>query len=509
MKVIAMYLPQYHRIPENDRWWGDGFTDWTAVRGAESLYEGHNQPRIPLNDNYYDLLEHDVMAWQAELMKKYEIDGLCMYHYWFKDGKRILEKPVENLLCWKDIYMPFCFCWANETWARSWSNIQNKNVWTDTYEKEQFVGDNGILLEQKYGNEDQWREHFYYLLPFFKDERYIKIDGRPLFLIYKAESVPCLIEMLYCWRTLCRLCDLPDIYVVGSESNMSGGACMDAELNYQPARSKGRMPKSWQYTKNGVSILEYDDVWNDILSKKTSKRTFLEGIVGYDDTPRRGRKGCIVDHSTPEKFSYYLTELLAKSAACGKDMVFLNAWNEWGEGMYLEPDQKFGEEYLSAIPVAKQNYRNRIGKYEYIENLIGKTEAEKIERIKKEAEKDKFYLHVLDKWMTRREAGFSVVDWMKRENYKNIAIYGFGILGRHLCNELYDTEIKVEYIIDQRKDSIHTGYTIYLPSEIFPEAEVVVVTAIWDYHIVYGKLKEKGIEKIVSLESILNEGHDQ
>lgn len=508
MNVIAMYLPQYHRTPENDRWWGDGFTDWTAVRGAENLYEGHNQPRIPLNENYYNLLDHDVMSWQADLMEKFEVDGVCLYHYWFKDGRKILEKPAENLLHWKDIHMPFCFCWANETWARSWSTIQNKNAWADNYEIDQDVEENGILLEQEYGKEEQWKEHFYYLLPFFKDERYIKIDGKPLFLIYKAENIPCLIEMLNYWKALCSLCDLPDIYVIGSENNIPSRECLDGKLIYQPAKSKGRIPKSWGYTKNSVTILEYDDVWNDILSEKITNKTFLEGVIGYDDTPRRGKNGCIVEHSTPEKFSYYLTELLAKSAACGTDIVFLNAWNEWGEGMYLEPDQKYGEKYLSAIPTAKKNYKNRISKYECIENLVEETEIEKIDRIKKEAEKDRFYLHILDKWMTQRERGFSIVDWMKRQNYKKIAIYGYGILGKHLHNELCDSEIEVEYIIDQRKNSIHTEHTVYLPSELFPEVEMAVVTALYDYPIVYKNLKDKGINKIVSLDSILNENQD-
>ena len=118
MKVIAMYLPQFHRVKENDEWWGEGFTEWTAVRGAKQLFNGHYQPRIPQNRNYYDLLEKDTMLWQASLMKQYGIDGMCIYHYWFKDGRKILEKPAENLLQWKDVDMPFCFSWANETWAR-------------------------------------------------------------------------------------------------------------------------------------------------------------------------------------------------------------------------------------------------------------------------------------------------------------------------------------------------------------------------------------------------------
>ena len=133
MKVIAMYLPQFHKVKENDEWWGDGFTDWVSARQAVPLFDDHYQPHIPQNRNYYDLTDKKTILWQAELMKKYGVDGVCMYHYWFKDGRKILEKPAENLLQWKDVNMPYCFCWANETWARSWSNIKG-NVWSNLSE---------------------------------------------------------------------------------------------------------------------------------------------------------------------------------------------------------------------------------------------------------------------------------------------------------------------------------------------------------------------------------------
>ena len=175
MKILAKYLPQFHRTRENDAWWGEGFTEWTAVKKAAPLFEGHDQPRVPKDENYYDLLQKETMLWQASLMEKYGIDGMCIYHYWFKDGRQVLEKPAENLLRWKEVPMPFCFCWANETWARSWSKIQNKNHWSDIYEQKKSNGSSGILLDQKYGREPEWKAHFEYLLPFFRDERYIKV----------------------------------------------------------------------------------------------------------------------------------------------------------------------------------------------------------------------------------------------------------------------------------------------------------------------------------------------
>ena len=153
-KIISMYLPQFHRVKENDEWWGEGFTEWTAVKQADSLFDGHYQPRIPLNGNYYDLLDKETMQWQADLMKKYGIDGQCIYHYWFKEGRQILEKPAQNLLKWTDIDMPFCFCWANESWARTWSGLKNTNAWSAKQEPKKQGDHNGLLLEQYYGTEE-------------------------------------------------------------------------------------------------------------------------------------------------------------------------------------------------------------------------------------------------------------------------------------------------------------------------------------------------------------------
>lgn len=150
IRTIAMYLPQFHCIPENDAWWGKGFTEWSTVKAAKPLYESHGQPRIPLNQNYYNLLEKETMLWQAELMHQYGIDGLCFYHYYFKNGKKILEKPAENLLCWKDVNIPFCFCWDSASWARTWSNVGG-NSWADTFEKKEKRQGPGLCLPLREG----------------------------------------------------------------------------------------------------------------------------------------------------------------------------------------------------------------------------------------------------------------------------------------------------------------------------------------------------------------------
>lgn len=213
-KVLAMYLPQFYRTKENDEWWGEGFTDWTTVRGAKPLFDGHIQPEVPLNENYYDLLDKETMRSQINLMQKHGIDGICIYHYWFKEGRQILEKPAENLLGWKDLNTQYCFCWANETWARTWSNFGDSNVWAAKYEKNRNYDDGGILLEQQYGNSKEWDKHFDYLLPFFKDERYIKYEDKPVFVIYRPKLIFCLEEMIELWNLLAKENGFSGVYFI-------------------------------------------------------------------------------------------------------------------------------------------------------------------------------------------------------------------------------------------------------------------------------------------------------
>ncbi len=184
MKILAYYLPQFHEIEENNKWWGKGFTEWTNVKKGKKLFKTQNQPFVPLNNNYYNLLNKETVKWQTELAKKYGVYGFCYYHYWF-EGKKLLEKPVENLLKWKNIDQKFCFCWANHSWKKTWNGL------------------NEILMEQKYGNEDSWNKHFDYLLQFFKDERYIKIDNKPIFMIFKLKDIKDINEMLDFFNKKC------------------------------------------------------------------------------------------------------------------------------------------------------------------------------------------------------------------------------------------------------------------------------------------------------------------
>lgn len=332
IRTIAMYLPQFHHVKENDEWWGEGFTEWSAVKGAKPLFEGHNQPERPLNDNYYDLLKKETMEWQAGLAKKNSIDGFAFYHYWFKDGRRILEKPAENLFKWKDIDMPFCFCWDASQWARTWTRLGNS--WADKFEKEKSVKEktSGILLEQKFGDEREWKEHFMYLLPFFEDSRYIRFAGKPVFIFYSSGHMPCFERMVNYWRKLAINHGLKGLYIVAfhqpnkaADSVILPMAFNQQVMGYNRANEQV-IPNT---TLRGYS---YDKVWQDYLAYRQlqSQKTLWLCTVSFDDTPRRGMNGRIYLDATPDKFRKYFKSLLMKSIEEENPFLFIDAWNEWG-----------------------------------------------------------------------------------------------------------------------------------------------------------------------------------
>lgn len=500
-KIITMYLPQFHSVPENDMWWGKGFTDWITVKKAKQLFDGHDQPHIPLDENYYDLLEKKSMVWQAELMHQYGIEGMCIYHYWFKDGRRILEKPVENLLEWRDIDMPFCLCWANETWARSWSNISGaKNTWADTQEKgntDNSIGENGILLLQDYGREEEWRKHVEYLLPFFSDDRYIKINGKPLVLIYRVSEISCIYEMLGLWRKVVRDCGFPDLYVVGGNCTRDLSSILDGQLYHEPQHSIRELRN-----RNNQMRLSYSDVWNRILQnqRQYEMQPYFGGFVRYDDTPRRGEEGTVVENDNPEVFKGYLAELIRKNSSYNSEIVFLNAWNEWGEGMYLEPDTRFGFDFLRAIKEAKEladSDRRRCAPIPD-DNQNKKDDKIYIERINGN-------LVALSRWLSLYEYGIKLAEYIGDKYPRGIVLYGFGVLGRHLYDEIVQCGIKVNYIIEKNPEKIHVNETVYTVEDNLPDGETVIVSAIYDYDHIYNVLKKKGDFEVLSLSSLIDD----
>lgn len=368
MKIIAFYLPQYHRVKENDEWWGEGFTEWTNLRKARPLFEGHYQPRVPLNNNYYDLSMDDPKEWQCRIAREHGIYGFCIYHYWF-NGHLLLEKPVEQYLQNPKCDLPFCICWANENWTNVWS-----------------AGDKAtVLLSHKKETPKEWEEHFFYLLPFFKDKRYIKDDnGKLLFVIFRPDLITECNEMLRYWDNLAVKEGLPGFSFAYQSPEFDDQTGKDDSefkyaIEYQPIYAlkemTGRNLKGIRNVKkkldrymekkgmaaidlhqmfkgkNNLYTFDYDEVWETVLNRIPQSDKYITGcFVDWDSSPRRGLGGRIFLGASPEKFGKYLAELIKKEKReYHKDMIFAFAWNEWTEGGYLEPDERFGYGYLEAI----------------------------------------------------------------------------------------------------------------------------------------------------------------
>ncbi len=364
-KLIANYLPQYHEIPENNEWWGKGYTDWDATRRAKPLFSGHIQPKVPQANNYYDLSNAESIKWQAELAKEHGIFGFGIYHYWFSSRQHLLHKPAELILHDQSIDINFMFIWDNASWKRTWSNIKGGNDWAPQYDPGNTpqLG-SGILAELKYGEKEEWKAHFDYLLPFFLDHRYIKTDGgKPLFMFFNMDRDPdVLIRMTDCWDEWAKENGLPGICFAG-KTNYHHISLFDYEVDYEPGQH------GWSYTSfwkkvgakslfelekkvNRPHVLSYDRIWRRILRHVSSCREtnrLYSSFVNYDDTPRRGRNGYVVSGGSPEKFGDYMTQFMDISREKNKEFAFITAWNEWGEGAYLEPDEASGDGYLKAL----------------------------------------------------------------------------------------------------------------------------------------------------------------
>ncbi len=357
MKILSLYLPQYHEVEENNKWWGKGYTEWSAVKSAKALYKGHNQPRVPLKNNYYDLLNNgkETWKWQASLAKENGMHGFCIYHYWFL-GKQLLQKPMEILLENKDIDINYSICWANETWTRTWYGLETE-----------------VLMNQEYGVENDWKVHFDYLLPFFNDKRYIKIDNKPMLNIYRSYDIKDLDKMISFWNKLAIENGFEGIYIVSGNTHgqlESRTNLVDAYYNFEPGFSlKHRISKFSLYSFYLRTLLKQN--FNKLFKKEYLERTldineiykvnwkelenidkpvFPGTIPMWDNTPRRKYKGFEYQNNSPEVFYNNLLDIknnLDKNNKLG--IVFVNAWNEWGEGAYLEPDNKYKYEYLKMI----------------------------------------------------------------------------------------------------------------------------------------------------------------
>jgi len=351
IKIIAAYLPQYHIFKENEEWWGKGHTEWVSCKSAQKYYKWHNQPRVPYNDNYYDLSTTDEQIHQAIVAKKYGIYGFSYYHYWF-NGKKLMERPLENMLHDRRVSIPFCISWANHTWTKSPKKSDRQHV----------------LIEQIYGNEEDWIRHFYYLFQFFKDNRYIRVSGKPMLIIYDSKNIPCWDQMQSTWNRLAKKEGLPGIYYVATikydvDINYAASQNFDAQFEYQPtyALSRGNVFNYAGYYNikrvicrdylHVPCVINYDKVWRRVLSSNHDGqiKTYLGSYSDWDTTARWGKSGIIHKGASPEKFEYYMSKQIARSIKMNNELMFVTAWNEWSEGAHLEPDEKHGFGYLEAI----------------------------------------------------------------------------------------------------------------------------------------------------------------
>ena len=368
MKIIPLYLPQFHTIPENDEWWGKGFTEWVNVREAKPLFEGHNQPRVPLNNNYYDLSDIETLKWQCRIAKEYGIYGFCMYHYWF-NGHLLLEKPMEMLLAHPEIDIKYCISWANHDWTDAWkaSNRQPK-----------------VLIAHNFDDEKDWVDHFNYLLPFFKDPRYMTENNKPLMVIYIPNIIRKLKKMLDVWSQMARdngFDGLTFIYQSAASSfdNSWDHSLFDYGVEMNPGyvglanrqKNSSFFPKLMKYSHEikrflhirrsllpqkkitEVSKADYDYTWQRILELRPISNTHKMipcAFTDWDNTPRHKERGYLFQGVSPDKFKSYFKQLIDNTKKFyDTDLIFVFAWNEWAEGGYLEPDEKNGFAFLEAI----------------------------------------------------------------------------------------------------------------------------------------------------------------
>ena len=358
-----MYLPQYHSIPENDEFWGQGFTDWVSVKNSKPLFDGHKQPRVPLSGNYYDLSCKEEIVNQISLAHESGIYGFGIYHYWFNNDYNLLTKPAEIIRDSKELDINYFFAWDNISWKRSWSNVKG-NDWSPVNDKINIKEGPAVLIPYILGSESDWLNHFNYLLTHFKEERYIKVEGKPVFVIYHYSDQ--IKEMAKYWDKQARNNGFAGMYFVYRKDPLLHIPSDLMTFTYEPIysgwgavwdRILAKMKKKIHVAEK-FKIYDYDAIWNKIIYNaiKQKDRNSLHGaFVTYDDTPRRGTKGKIVINDSPCKFNNYMKRLIEVSESQQKKFIFLTAWNEWGEGAYLEPDTINGMSYICALKNAITN----------------------------------------------------------------------------------------------------------------------------------------------------------
>jgi lipopolysaccharide biosynthesis protein len=362
LKIITFYLPQYHPIPENDRWWGAGFTDWVNVKKCRPYFKNHYQPHEPGDLGYYDLRDPSILESQANLARAHGISAFCYYHYWF-NGKLLLHQPLEEMLASQNPDFPFCLCWANENWTRAWDGM-----------------DKHILIAQKYSTADH-EAHIKWLISVFNDKRYVKINGKPLFLLYRADRVPDLQKTVYFWKKSVRSAGFPDLYFCAVQSNfptctgkelieMGFDSIVDFQPNireYQRASLINKLPRKlarWffkfisrfykkalpLYYYFSARILSYQKMAEMVVRKQAacSCKTFSCVFPSWDCSARIP-DAVVIQNLSPDLYGQWLRQMgnrTIRRFEPEEQILFVNAWNEWAEGCHLEPDKRFGRAFL-------------------------------------------------------------------------------------------------------------------------------------------------------------------
>ncbi|MCL1899407.1 MAG: glycoside hydrolase family 99-like domain-containing protein [Promicromonosporaceae bacterium] len=340
-RAIAFYLPQFHQIPENDTWWGEGFTEWTNVRSSRPLFSGHHQPQVPGELGYYDLADVEVMRSQASLARKYGLNAFCFYFYWF-GGKTLLEAPLRNWLEDPSIDFPFLLCWANENWTRRWDGLEHD-----------------ILIAQQHSPEDDlaFIDH---VSPYLRDPRYLRVNGRPVLLVYKPELLPDAAATARRWRDRCRENGVGELHLVFQRSSNTGAPAeygFDAEAEFPPRSTPNRSIEGPASLGPGPAYRDWEYAANSVGPPSNTHRIYPGAMPSWDNTPRRGKDGSVFLHSSPQKFTTWLTAACRRSLAEAKGeddaLVFINSWNEWAEGAQIEPDARYGYARLESVRLAQ------------------------------------------------------------------------------------------------------------------------------------------------------------
>lgn len=353
-RFVAFYLPQFHPTPENDKWWGPGFTEWHSVTKARSLYRGHHQPHYPADLGFYDLRVPETREAQANLAKEAGIEAFCYYHYWFGNGKRLLDRPFSEVVESGSPDFPFCLAWANHSWYKKLWDPKNK-------------GKDELLIEQLYPGINDYEAHFKELLPAFKDKRYFKVNGKLFFVIYDAKGFEDIENFIKTWRRLAKETGLNDFYFVGTDfDGRFKGEILSKGLNAVYENDSINIHhhlKKWQkgilYLKRRFlgrpSVFQYKDAMKHMLIEDCKENNVIPMITpNWDHSPRSGGRAFILEHSTPALFKQLAKNAIemVKGKPSEEQIIIIKSWNEWGEGNYMEPDQEFGHGYINALAEA-------------------------------------------------------------------------------------------------------------------------------------------------------------